>query len=831
MRAILLTRLCLLFLLLSLSSHLLGQYGEIAYICPVPGSSNLNPEQNIIIRLNERLKPSSLRSGLLQIKGSVSGPFKADLLLADDDRTIIFTPTQAFALGETVHIMLREGINTVSGKEISSFEFEFSIIHHDRNAIRKRLEELSPQTIEDNYQPSGVYDRSTILDISLPPDFPAPTVYSYGPEDEQYIFVNLNCRNPYTPWNLFISILDSYGTPVFFEESELNRINFGPLPDGRLCYATNIVVNNEDEKYYILDSAYIITDSVNTGNGYILDAHDMLLLSNGHFLVLSYDPQPVNMSQIVPGGDPNAIVTGLVIQEVDNNQNVFFQWRSWDHFEITDATEDVDLTAPGVDYVHGNALEIDQDGQILLSSRHLDEITKINRNTGNLIWRFGLNSENNSFNILDDPEGFTHQHDIVVLPNGHYTVFDNGNLRTPQYSRVLEYAINENSMTADLVWAYNHSPNIYTSSAGSFRTQANGDRIIGWGGTFPDAITELKADNSLLREFYFPNYVNSYRAIKGSWETNLFTTQEVISLGNYAGNGGYKINYLYIYNQSDKVIEISSVHHHRSEFEILDNFPRLIFPNSYTFIKVGFLPQNEGEFSDRLTLNYDNADTSRRIARQLEIKGMFESITPSLLFDPAFGASDVSPDTEIKATFSEPVKKAFGGDINNEDIQGLFDLKLLNRNGESIAFAGIINDEKTEITLHPQESLAENKQYYVRLIGGMVCDYDGHIMMLDEETYFSTGISTEISFLTSEGIIFYPNPFIDKFRVSRLPAGEKLINVYASAGQLVKCIRTSEINLNIDLGDQDAGIYYVEIAVEESNRSETFKVFKSGGSR
>ncbi len=31
---------------------------------------------------------------------------------------------------------------------------------------------------------------------------------------------------------------------------------------------------------------------------------------------MSYDPQTVDMSLIVPGGDPNAIVIGLIIQEI-----------------------------------------------------------------------------------------------------------------------------------------------------------------------------------------------------------------------------------------------------------------------------------------------------------------------------------------------------------------------------------------------------------------------------------------------------------------------------------------------------------------------------------
>lgn len=92
------------------------------------------------------------------------------------------------------------------------------------------------------------------------------------------------------------------------------------------------------------------------------------------------------MDTIVQGGDSATVVTGNIIQGLDQNKNVIFQWRSWDHFQITDATPDIDLTAHTIDYVHCIAVELDDDGNILISSRHINEITKINIQTGDIIW-------------------------------------------------------------------------------------------------------------------------------------------------------------------------------------------------------------------------------------------------------------------------------------------------------------------------------------------------------------------------------------------------------------------------------------------------------------
>ena len=92
-------------------------------------------------------------------------------------------------------------------------------------------------------------------------------------------------------------------------------------------------------------------------------------------------------------------VVGLIIEEQDENKNVVFQWRSWDHFKITDATYDIDLTDSVVDYVHGNAIEVDDDGNLLISSRHMDEVTKIDRQTGEIIWS-GVESIVRIINLL-----------------------------------------------------------------------------------------------------------------------------------------------------------------------------------------------------------------------------------------------------------------------------------------------------------------------------------------------------------------------------------------------------------------------------------------------
>ncbi len=801
---------------------------DYSYICPVPGSANLNPEQNIILKCEEGFDRSAIGKDHFYISSTSGQPVDFTILFSDDARTMILRPLTPFIKGERVSVKIREGIRGVNGAELDPLDFSFSIIRHDRDSLWMRLEELERTRLEEDLglvASPWVYEAPA-LDNNLPPDYPAPSVYSYGEHDDEYLFINMGCWNAGLPWKNYITILDSYGTPIYYDKSEVNRNNFHVMPNGRLTYAKNYLGNNSDEKYYIMDSAYVLIDSVNTGNGYILDSHDMLFLGNGHYLVMSYDPQPVDMSQIIEGGNPNAIVTGLVIQEVDHNQNVFFQWRSWDHFEITDATDDVNLLAQNIDYVHGNAFEIDFDGHILLSSRHLDEITKINFNNGNVMWRFGLNSKNNMFEIHDDPVGFTHQHDIRRRTNGNYTIYDNGNLRNPQYSQAVEYQLDQSSLDAYLVWDYDHSKNVYAGSAGSFRTRPNGERVVGWGGHSPLAVTELKADNTPLRDYLLPNFVTSYRAVKAPWKTSLFKTQEELSMGNYAGYNDWKTNKLYVFNRSNKVIKITSVHHHRDEFAVLNEFPVSIFPGSHATLDVAFQPSTEGSYSDRLTLNYDNEGNTRRIARQLKVQGIYSEDTPSVLFDPPHGSVNVSPDVVILISFDEPVRKVFGGEIGPDDIPEFVELKLYNFQGEDVPFTASINEEKTEISLLPAQPLVENKQHYVLLKRGFICYYEGNVIKLDEESYFTTGIMTAVEESGSDRVSIFPNPCHDQVMITDMEKLYSKLIIYDLQGRKLREDGLKAPVTPVNMENYDPGIYFFRLLDEETGISKVFKTIK-----
>ncbi len=582
--------------------------------------------------------------------------------------------------------------------------------------------------------------------------------------------------------------------------------------EGILTYAVNGMQNPELDCYYLMDSNYDIFDSVRAGNGYNIDNHDILLLDNGHFLIIIYDQQTVNMSVIVPGGNPNALVTGLVIQEVDINRNVYFQWRSWDHFEITDATWDIDLTSMWIDYVHANALDLDSDGNILVSSRHLDEITKIDITTGDVIWRFGLMSENNQFTFTNDLVGFSHQHDIRKLPNGNYTVYDNGNLHLPQFSQALEYHINEETMQATLVWSYQHDPVVFAPMTGSNQRLSNGNRLIGWGSIAPLAFTEVNANNQVMLEFHMPDSVTGYRARKYPWETTVFNAPKNFAFGNYEGYSGQKNCRLVVTNQYNQTIQITSAHHRYPGTFSTGGLPLTIPPGGTAELTVYFQPEGPGTFNDLLTLNFDNFGNTRRIARQVNLSGLWDPALPSIQFDPANGSQDTDPAAPIQVTFSEPVRKLFGQELTDADVPNLFEFFENNEMGQTVAFHGTVNDDKTLITIYPDALLKEQQQYYIRMKANLLQDYQGNLVNYPEHAFFTTGNYVGIPDpAASEGIRISPNPARGHILIRSEDAIISRLEIYDACGTCIHVVESGEKQLRINTEDLPSGVVILRI--------------------
>ncbi len=308
-------------------------------------------------------------------------------------------------------------------------------------------------------------------------------------------------------------ILDHKGQVVYYKD--VNGVFAGDLKihsNGQISYSAN-------QKFYIMDSTFTIIDSVSSQNGIIHDLHDLQILPDGHFLLLGMENLTSDLSgyQMFLGngtaGSINAIVKAGVVQELDSNKNVVFEWHSADHFDFDDVDEYFLQDTSNVDWTHMNAVELDQDGNILISSRHLNEITKINRSDSSVIWRLG--GKRNQFAFIGDSIQFLSQHDIRRIANGHVTLFDNGRGLTPIHpAAAKEYDLDEIGLTATLVWSHVEGDTIYSRSQGNVQRLANGNTLISYGDLMSENIVFNVVDtaNRKLFEISFPDTLLSYRA-------------------------------------------------------------------------------------------------------------------------------------------------------------------------------------------------------------------------------------------------------------------------------------------------------------------------------
>ncbi len=314
-------------------------------------------------------------------------------------------------------------------------------------------------------------------------------------------------------------ILDRYGRVVFYRYfagpmNENGTSDFKIQPDKRMSYC-----NISLKKFFLMDSTFVVSDSIDCVNGFETDMHDFQILPNHHYLMIGKETRTMNLSSYhwfgpnhtAPGG-VNAEVTGVVIQEFDENKTLVWEWKGHDHYQFGDVDQ-VWLSLPNkVDWTHANAIEQDKDGNILLSLRHFDEITKINHSTGDIIWRMG--GKANQFTFPNDPIGFTGQHDIRRVSDTSVSLFDNGQYTNPVMARAMEYALDENNKIARKVWEYIYDSSLYSTACGNHQYLENGNHLVDFGsfGTGNPWMVVVKPDKTKVMEISLPDFYFSYRA-------------------------------------------------------------------------------------------------------------------------------------------------------------------------------------------------------------------------------------------------------------------------------------------------------------------------------
>jgi hypothetical protein len=258
--------------------------------------------------------------------------------------------------------------------------------------------------------------------------------------------------------------------------------------------------------YVIADAAYRPVARMNAGNGLHGDLHEFLLTDRGTALLTSYVVTRRDLRAV--GGSADGTIQDAIFQEVDVlTGRVLTEWHSLDHIPITESYWPV---GADWDYVHLNSIAVDTDQNLLVSSRNTHTIYKLDRGSGEIIWRLGGKSGN--FAIAADAS-FAWQHDARRQPDGSISVFDNGD----SVSRALLLAVDETHRRVTLRHAYTHPSNLFADSQGNVEVLANGNVFVGWGAQ--PYVSEFSPAGELLFDARLGAGYISYRAYRIPWST------------------------------------------------------------------------------------------------------------------------------------------------------------------------------------------------------------------------------------------------------------------------------------------------------------------------
>lgn len=260
-------------------------------------------------------------------------------------------------------------------------------------------------------------------------------------------------------------------------------------------------------EYVIADSRYRTVRRVQAKRGLRGDLHEFVITPRDTALLTSYVIVGADLSSV--GGSRKGTIQDAIFQEIDlASGRVLLEWHSLGRIPLQESYAPVEANW---DFFHINSVDVDGDGNLLVSSRSTHTVYKLDR-SGAILWRLG--GKNSNFEMTSG-SNFAWQHDARRQPDGTLTIFDNG--ATPaveKLSRGLILDVDEQAMTATLLRQYTH-PKVLSGSQGSMQLLPNGNVFIGWGEV--PRVSEFERSGRLVFDALLGKQYQSYRAFRLPW--------------------------------------------------------------------------------------------------------------------------------------------------------------------------------------------------------------------------------------------------------------------------------------------------------------------------
>src|SRR5262249_22407392 len=212
-------------------------------------------------------------------------------------------------------------------------------------------------------------------------------------------------------------------------------------------------------RFVIYNDKYQHIADVRAGHGYAGDIHDFVITRRNTALFPIYHQVPVDLTSA--GGPKDGRIFDGIFQEVNiKTGKVLFEWHSWPAVGLDESYAPAPKPSadgkkvPPYDYFHINSVDLERNGNYLISSRNTHTVYEIDAKTGKILCRLGGKQTDVK---MGPGTNFEWQHDARTHPNGTITNFDNGAAPpVEKFSRILVLRVNEKTKQATLVRSYHH---------------------------------------------------------------------------------------------------------------------------------------------------------------------------------------------------------------------------------------------------------------------------------------------------------------------------------------------------------------------------------------
>jgi hypothetical protein len=312
---------------------------------------------------------------------------------------------------------------------------------------------------------SAIADAPQLTSGPLPVDLPAFAAGGTSPGPRLVAFAAAS----------YGLVVDNTGRVVWYRAlTEGPTLNFQVVASGH--YATSPVTPAADNQrpWVLYDVLGNEVSRLGCLRGLVSRFHEIRVDPNGGAWLLCDETRILNLAAI--GGSSDARVTGTVVQHLDQAGALLFEWNAFEHFALTDL-DSASRSGQTVNFTHGNALDFDDAGHLLLSFRSLNEITSVDTATGSVRWRLGGRA--NQFTVVGGAVPFLGQHGLKALGGSGLQFLDNRGIAGD--SRALRWRLDEGVRTATPVASFHGSPPLEAQLGGSTQTLPDGGILVAYG--------------------------------------------------------------------------------------------------------------------------------------------------------------------------------------------------------------------------------------------------------------------------------------------------------------------------------------------------------------